>query len=49
MLLEKYGISITANKNEVKILYTLDGDKKELTILNTQAEYKILHALGRDA
>jgi len=48
-LVKKYGISITANKNEVKILYTLDGDKKELTILNTQAEYKILHALGRDA
>jgi len=46
---KKYGISITVNKNEVKILYTLDGDKKELTILNTQAEYKILHALGRDA
>ena len=48
-LVDKYKVSITNNKNEVKILYTLDGDTKELTILNTQAEYKILHALGRDA
>lgn len=48
-LIKKYGIAISVNNKEVKISYTLDGDKKELVIPNTQDEYKILYALGRDA
>jgi hypothetical protein len=48
-LIKKYDIAISVNNKEVKISYTLDGGKKELTIPNTQDGYKILHAIGRDA
>ena len=48
-LMKKYEMTVSATKNEVKISYTLEGDKRELVIPNTQDEYKILHAIGRDA
>lgn len=48
-LTKTYGITTGVNNKEIKISYTLDGGKKELVISNTQDEYKILHAIGRDA